>query len=77
MNAEDYKGKYSNAIKRLINNNELNNLNIKQLQCIFHILAYGAHTSYRLCAPEYEGKYNAMGYVGAGWIVEDRYKGEK
>lgn len=68
--------KYKEGIRRLIVNGELDKLNIKQLQCIFHILAYNAHTNYRLCAPEYEGKYNAMGYVGAGWVVEDRYKGE-
>ena len=68
---ENYK---SNIIK-MAENGRLNDLTDKQLQCIFQIMAHKAHTSYRHCAPEYEGKkINYNRYIGAGWFVEDHYE---
>lgn len=73
MTNEEYK----KVIKVLATNDEnLDNLNSKQLECVYHLLADSrrARTSYRHCAPELEGKkINFNGYTGAGWFVEDHF----
>lgn len=58
-------------------NNELTKkeLTLDQLMCIFHIIAYGAPVSYRKYDPMIpkEERDRIMGYVGAGWFVEDHF----
>ena len=75
MYNDDLVEKYKTIIKTTINEHEnsLDHLNLKQLQCITSLILDGAKTNYRHCAPEFEGKeYQSMGYIGAGWFVEDK-----
>lgn len=51
------------------------NLNQEQLRVIFHILAFGGVVNYRQYDPNIpeDERRSTMGYVGAGWFVEDHF----
>ena len=51
------------------------NLNQEQLRAIFHILAFRNTVNYRQYDPNIpeDERRSTMGYVGAGWFVEDLF----